>query len=105
MNKTLLYSHCDGLDELKGQTFTKVWINEMATIDKKIKWISAARRFSLAARLEIQPRGWEVGVNEKDMEPIQEWCQQNRCGRRISFDTFQFKNKAQITMFLLRWAS
>ena len=77
----------------------------MATIDKKIKWISAARRFSLAARLEIQPRGWEVGVNEKDMEPIQEWCQQNRCGRRISFDTFQFKNKAQITMFLLRWAS
>lgn len=105
MNKTRLSLPSGGLDELKGQTFTSVWIDEMATIDKKIKWISAARRFSLAARVEIQPGGWLVGISEKDMEPIQAWCQQNRCGRRVSFDTFQFKNKAQITMFLLRWAS
>ena len=74
-------------------------------IDKKIKWVKTARKCSLSARVEVMPRGWEVGISEKDIEPIQAWCQQNRCGRRISFDTFQFKNKAQITMFLLRWAS
>ena len=95
---------------LKGQTFTKVWIVEMATIDKKIKWVTAARRFSLSARTLVETRDGEhryypTGISEEDIVPIQEWCQQNRCGRRISFDTFQFKNKAQMTMFLLRWGS
>jgi len=72
---------------------------------KRIFWVEAARRFSLAGRLEVGPRGFEVGLNEKDMDPIQKWCEEHRCGRRISFDTFQFKNKAQMTMFLLRWGS
>lgn len=77
----------------------------MATVNKKIKWITTARRCSLAARVEVQPRGWEVGINERDMEPIQAWCQENHCGRRTSFDTFQFRNKKEMTMFLLRWGS
>ena len=96
----------DGHDgKLLDQTFTGIWIDEMATVDKKIKWIHSEGRLRLAARAEIQPRGWEVGLVEADLEPIQAWCQQNRCGRRTSFDTFQFRNKKEMTMFLLRWGS
>ena len=87
-----------------GRKFDSIWIDEMATVDKKIKWIQSEGRLRLAARAEIQPRGWEVGLNESDMEPIQAWCQQTNCGRRTSFDTFQFRNKKEMTMFLLRWA-
>jgi hypothetical protein len=79
--------------------------NPRAFMSKKIYWISSARRNALAARIEVMPRGFEVGINEQDMDPIQQWCNEHNCGKRISFDTFQFKNKAQIAMFLLRWGS
>jgi hypothetical protein len=79
--------------------------NPRTFMSKKIYWISSARRNALAARIEVMPRGLEVGINEQDMDPIQQWCNEHNCGKRISFDTFQFKSKAQITMFLLRWGS
>ncbi|NDC04400.1 MAG: hypothetical protein EBZ81_15930 [Betaproteobacteria bacterium] len=37
------------------------------------------------------------------VHPIQEWCLENNCGRRMSYDTFRFRNQKQKTMFLLRW--
>jgi hypothetical protein len=43
------------------------------------------------------------GLTEQDMDPIQEWCTECKCGIRTSFDTFKFKNSKQITMFLLKW--
>lgn len=45
-----------------------------------------------------------VFFTEDDLRPIWEWCAINNCGKRVSFDMFQFKNKKQITMFLLRWS-
>ena len=77
---------------------------------KRFFWVEAARRFSLSARTLVESRDGEhryypTGMSEEDMVPIQEWCEQNNCGKRTSFDTFQFKNKAQMTMFLLRWGS
>jgi hypothetical protein len=44
-----------------------------------------------------------TGLREEHVDPIGEWCQQNNCGRRTSFTTFQFRNAKQVTMFLLRW--
>ena len=32
-----------------------------------------------------------------------EWCEENNCGYRSSYDTFKFRNKKQLTMFLLKW--
>ena len=90
--------------KLYGKTITSIWIDELVEMKKQIKWVTAARKFSLAARVEIMPRGFELGLNEQDMDPIQQWCQEHSCGRRVSFDTFQFKNQAQITMFLLKWS-
>lgn len=74
---------------------------------KKIFWVETARRFALSGRLHVQSYDGEndfvTGLSERDMDPIQEWCQKHDCGVRISFDTFKFRNKKEITMFLLRW--
>ncbi len=37
--------------------------------------------------------------------PIQQWCYNNNCGVRTSYDTFRFVSSEQITLFLLRWSS
>ena len=35
---------------------------------------------------------------------IQEWCDQNKCGVRMSYDMWKFRSKAEVTAFLLRWS-
>lgn len=69
---------------------------------KKIVWVSTANRNTLAGRAEVGLQV-AVGLNEADIDPIQEWCEQHNCGKRISFDMFKFRNKKEITMFLLKW--
>ena len=46
----------------------------------------------------------QTGLKDYDLDPIQEWCVYNRCGRRISFEQFQFRNEQELTMFLLKWS-
>jgi hypothetical protein len=105
MSRTLCYSASDGpSSKLTGRTFHSIIIDDMVTTPKRIKWVKTARKCSLSARVEVQPRGWEVGISDNDMLPIQEWCLKNHCGRRVSFDTFQFKSKKEMIMFLLRWS-
>jgi hypothetical protein len=74
---------------------------------KKIYWIDTANRFELAGRVQItsydRENTFSVGLSERDMDPIQQWCEEHNCGKRRSFDTFRFRNKKEITMFLLRW--
>lgn len=43
-------------------------------------------------------------LGEKELVEIQQWCEQNHCGRRTSFDMFKFRNQKEMTVFLLRWA-
>ena len=42
-------------------------------------------------------------LTEEELREVWEWSASNNCGKRVSFDMFSFKNKKQITMFLLRW--
>jgi len=77
----------------------------------EIYWVSAAQRFSLSARTRVQSLDhsredyWGgFGLTETDLVEIQQWCQDNNCGKRTSFDTFQFRNRQEITAFLLRWS-
>ena len=85
---------------------TGIWVDEIDAVNtkKEIIWIEAAQRNSLAARVRGHPHGWGMGLDEKDIEPIQQWCQDHNCGKRLSFDIFQFKSKKEMTMFLLRWS-
>ena len=70
---------------------------------KKILWEKVSNN-KLRAYTEVAPRGFEVGLREEDMDPIQQWSSENNCGVRISFDTWKFKSAKQITMFLLKWS-
>ena len=70
---------------------TKIIWHQLPGRKLKASWLPTARKF-------------ELGLKESDMDPIQKWCQDSRCGLRLSFDTFQFKTDKQITMFLLRWS-
>ena len=53
---------------------------------------------------DIQPRGFERGLREDDMDPVQAWSVECNCGTRMSFNVWKFKNEKQITLFLLRWS-
>lgn len=43
------------------------------------------------------------GLEEDDLNPIQEWSMQTGCGKRTSFDVWKFKTEAELSMFRLRW--
>ena len=70
-----------------------------------IKW-QRLPGFKLQAYTDdVGPRGFERGLNESDMDPIQAWTEECHCGTRMSFNVWKFKNEKQITMFLIRWIS
>ena len=43
------------------------------------------------------------GYMELSLDKVGEWCYENRCGRRTSYDTFKFRNEKDMTAFLLKW--
>ena len=45
-----------------------------------------------------------TGLRDTDMDPIQDWCVANKCGRRTSFDTFRFRDEKELAFFLLKWS-
>ena len=71
---------------------TKIIWHQVPGHKLKASWLPTVRKFELGLK------------EEADMDPIQKWCQDSNCGKRISFDMFQFSNDKQITMFLLRWS-
>lgn len=51
-----------------------------------------------------QGKNWgDSAPKDEQMDEIQEWCVNADCGKRISFDTFYFKNEEAYLMFSLRW--
>ncbi len=42
-------------------------------------------------------------ITEEDGVMIAEWCKEHTCGRRTSFNMFEFRDKEELTMFMLRW--
>jgi hypothetical protein len=70
----------------------------------KIKWQRLPGLKLQAYTDDVAPRGFERGLNESDMDPIQAWSEECRCGTRMSFNVFKFENAKQITMFLIRWS-
>jgi hypothetical protein len=35
---------------------------------------------------------------------VHAWCKEHNCGTRMSFDTYKFRNEAEQTFFLTKWA-
>ena len=70
----------------------------------KIKWQRLPGLKLQAYTDDVAPQGFERGLNESDMDPVQEWSTECNCGVRMSFNVWQFKTEKQITMFLIRWS-
>jgi len=70
----------------------------------KIKWQRLPGLKLQAYTDEVGPRGFERGLREDDMDPVQAWSEECQCGTRMSFNVWKFKSEKQITMFLIRWA-
>lgn len=81
--------------------------NDMVS-DPKIKW-QRLPGLKLQAYVDnirsFEPwPGSIYGLRETDMDPIQAWTTECRCGTRMSFNIWQFTSEKQITMFLIRWS-
>jgi len=103
-----------GLIQITGRQMGKSYVNSMiknfyahmgANFKPKIKWKQLPGLKLQAYTDDVGPRGFERGLNESDMDPIQAWSVECKCGVRTSFNTWQFKSAKQITMFLLTWSS
>ena len=76
-------------------------IRDQMLAPKKILWVRSEDELRLTGILEVR---WASGLSEKDVDPIQEWCNETKCGKRTAFASFKFENEEQLTMFLMRWS-
>jgi hypothetical protein len=98
---------------LTGRRMGKSYVNDLlnnwyATMREQhtptIKWQRLPGLKLQAYTDDVAPRGFERGLRETDMDPIQVWATECNCGTRMSFNVWKFKSEKQITLFLLRWA-
>jgi hypothetical protein len=84
----------------------KMWAATLGhNFKPKIKWQRLPGLKLQAYTDDVAPRGFERGLSEMDMDPIQDWTTECNCGTRMSFNVWKFKSEKQITMFLIRWSS
>ena len=66
------------------------------------KWRKVEQR---AGKLTLQlDSAWFDASMNIMLDQIQAWSQETKCGRRVSYDMWQFNNEEQITVFLLKWS-
>jgi hypothetical protein len=101
-----------GVVQITGRGHGKTHVNDLirhyyANImpTPQIKWQRLPGLKLQAYVDEIGARGFERGLRESDMDPVQVWSEECNCGKRMSFNVWQFKNEKHITMFLMKWAS
>ena len=71
----------------------------------KLVWREhALRRCTLQALMHYDHDAvTPTGLREEHLIPVQDWCVEHNCGVRTSFDMFKFRNKKEVTAFLLKW--
>jgi len=65
---------------------------------KTLVWQPTVKPFTLAANVSGSAH------DDEAFDVIQQWCSENSCGTRISYNMFKFKSNGELNMFLLRWA-
>jgi hypothetical protein len=85
-------------------SYINLWNAVMGTHPPKIKWQRLPGLKLQAYTDDVAPRGFERGLNESDMDPVQVWTEECNCGTRMSFNVWKFKSEKHITMFLMKWA-
>jgi hypothetical protein len=47
--------------------------------------------------------GYSESLTDDEADAIMTWTMQNKCGVRMSFDMWKFRNEAELTAFVLKW--
>ena len=80
---------------------------EVITLPKSLPRVRVIEDFSDVDFHEQHYINTFADLSESDKsQPISlmtHWCMENDCGYRTSYDTFKFRNKNQMMLFLLRW--
>ena len=42
-------------------------------------------------------------LRDEDLEKVQAWTEEHKCGTRMSYNQWRFKNEMEITFFLMVW--
>ena len=74
----------------------------------KIQWEPVHRRPGIW--LQVNREYWDrlqegtvqYGIAHQ-LDEIGRWCIEVGCGKRMAFDSFQFRNKKELSGFLLKW--
>jgi len=104
-NARVVISHGRQMGKSYVNSLLKNWYASMREqYMPKIKWQRLPGLKLQAYTDDVAPRGFERGLNEGDMDPIQTWSVECNCGTRMSFNVWKFRNEKQITMFLIRWS-
>jgi hypothetical protein len=104
-NARAVISHGRQMGKSYVNSLLQSWYRTMRESYKpKIKWQRLPGLKLQAYTDDVAPRGYERGLNESDMDPVQEWSIECNCGVRMSFNVWKFKNEKQITMFLIKWS-
>ena len=101
-----MISHGRQMGKSYVNSLLKNWYDSMREqYTPKIKWQRLPGLKLQAYTDDVAPRGFERGLNESDMDPVQTWSDECNFGKRTSFNVWKFDNEKQITMFLIRWSS
>ena len=104
-NARVVISHGRRMGKSYVNSLLNTFVNMQIPHAPKIKW-QRLPGFKLQAYTDdVAPRGFERGLNETDMNPVQAWCEECCCGERMSFNVWKFASEKHITMFLMKWAS
>ena len=80
---------------------------EVITLPKSLPRVRVIEDFSDVDFHEQHYINTFADLSESDRDQIipqmTHWCMENDCGYRTSYDTFKFRNKNQMMLFLLRW--
>ena len=105
-NARVVISHGRQMGKSYVNSIIQSWYKTMQVqYNPKIKWQRLPGLKLQAYKDDVATRGFERGLNETDMDPIQAWTDKCNCGTRMSFNVWKFKNEKHITMFLMKWAS
>lgn len=84
--------------------YGQLW-NSIMDSPVSIRWRQLPGR-KIQSYAEVGPQGFERGLRDSDMDEVQQWLWQNiPTAKRLSFDTWLFKEDKHVTMFLMKWSS
>lgn len=80
----------------------------MAIKNYVIILIEGRSRYPMVQVNEVYEEHWVntfADLSDDIISEITNWCHENKCGYRTSYNQFKFQNEKQLVKFLLKWGN